>query len=100
MDVTSMQWRPPLIRLTQIGNPDIDDGQPTPVFVDPNSISKISRTLGAFSRAGSATEVHERVSCTEVHCCHFHLLVTESPETVAMLRDKALGHEQKPKPVA
>ena len=97
-------YKPPLMRLTLIGAADVEGGEPTPAFVDPLAISSIRRTKAAYSVADSRTgggkvEYHPSAECTEVNCCHFTLLVVESPGQVAMLRDRALGHEL-PKPKA
>jgi len=97
IDVRNMVWRPGLIRLTQIASPEIDDGKPTTLYIDPGSIVTIRRSHGAFNKAGTS-ESYPRISCTEVFFCHGGLLVEESPETVALLRDKAFG--QAPKPTA
>lgn len=98
-NVTAMQWRAPLIKLTCIGNPDIAGGEPTPTFVAPESISQIRMIKSGYAIADSLLgdpkdrRFHPQVVCTEVNCCHFILLVTESPETVARLRDQAFGFE-------
>ena len=96
-NITAMQWRAPLIKLTQIGNPDVDGGQPTATYVSAEAIGQIRRLKGAFVTYDSIVEgnrnFHPAVECTEIHCCHYTMLVTESPETVAMLRDKAFGFE-------
>lgn len=98
-NVTSMLWRAPLLRLTCIGNPDVNEGRPTNTFVPPEAIGQIRRMWGAYRTKESLHDVanppryHPGVECTEVHCGHYTLLVTELPETVAMWRDKALGFE-------
>jgi hypothetical protein len=95
--MTQMLWRAPLLRLTQIPVPDLDEGQPTVVFVDPQQIGAVRRLNSGYAKkleAGpAAREFHPMIACTEVHCCHYTLLVVEMPEEVAMLRDRALGHE-------
>lgn len=104
VDITNMMWQPKLIRLTLIANPDIDGGEPTPTFVNPQQISGIRRTASCYAKVSSygkpadQVEYHPRIACTEVHCCHFTVLVTETPDEVAKLRDEAFGHEP-PKPV-
>jgi hypothetical protein len=103
MNVRNMTWRPRLVRLTCIANPDVDEGRPTPTYCDPQDISTIRRTTGGYMTASSYGKpreeqcFHALVACTEVHCGHTILFVEESPEEVARLRDKAFGHEP-PKP--
>ena len=92
-----------MIRLTLIGNPEVDGGGPTTCFVEASAISSIRRTVGGYAKSQSygktPLEFHELVACTELHCCHYTLFVTESPEDVALLRDKAMGISP-PKPKA
>lgn len=94
IDVTNMMWQPEMIRLTQIGNPEIDNGKSQPMYIDPSTIKCVRSTMGAFRKAGT-DQWHESVPCTEVNCCHFVAMVVESPEQVAMLRNAALGYQQK-----
>lgn len=93
----------PLIRLTQIGNPDHDGGKPTPIYIDPSCISYIRRTSGAFVRGESKGrpdfDLHKRTDCTAVNLHGSNeMLVEETPEVIAMLRDRAYGHNPGPKP--
>lgn len=97
-NVTAMQWRAPLIKLTNISNPDVAGGGPTPVFVQPESIIGIRSTKGSYAVADSMQgwpdknrRFHPQVECTEVNCSQFLLLVVESPAAVARLRDEAFG---------
>ena len=100
VDVTNMMWRPALLQLTQIGNPDWDNGTPTVCFIDPSAITKLSRVVASFPTRADPTKKHPDVSCTEVFYCHGALHVIESPEEIAMMRDKIFGHApQKPKAV-
>lgn len=98
-NVTAMQWRAPLLRLTCIPNPDVAGGLPTSTYVAPEQISQIRRVKSGYAVAESLLlrpeerRFHAQVECTEVNCCHFILLVTESPDEIAMLRDKAFGFE-------
>ena len=94
--MTQMMWRPSLIRLTQIGIPFIADGETTICYVDPTAIQKISTERVALKDPNSGQEFV--TMATFVNCCHFSCSVTESCEVVAMLRDRALGHESKPQP--
>lgn len=92
MDVTNMVWRPALIALTLMPRPEVDDGKPTQCFVDPNGISAVWRTNVKHDAEPDAPGP----TYTIVHCCHFHLMVVETPAEIALLRDRALGHERKP----
>lgn len=99
-----MTWRAPLIKLTQIGNPEHDAGQPTTIYIDPSCISYIRRTSGSFIksefRQGPDFQAHPRIDCTAVslHGAS-EMLVLETPETIAAARDRAYGHNHGPKPV-
>ena len=93
---TQMMWKPKLIRLTQIGNPDAYGGRPMPAYLDPATIMSITATVGAFPTLADPAAKHPLVECTLIFYCHGHLHVLESPEKIAMLRDAALGHEWKP----
>ena len=96
-----MHWQPSLIKLTQIPNPDLDHGNPPPCFVAPQQIVAIHRGLTSFSKTTNGVvppegnrEFHLAVPVTSVVLGYsLAYMVLESPETVAMLRDKALGHE-------
>ena len=90
---TQMIWKPALIRLTQVGNPQVNGGAPTPVFLDPNAISYIFVSLTQFNNLDGSKS--EPVTCTNINCCHYNVAVIESPETVAMMRDRSLGYEPK-----
>ena len=95
MDLTATQmvWQPPMIKLTQHGWDGLDDGKETILFVNPAVISRINRVLSWQNNPdGTKTEAK---AVTEVHCCHYVCHVIEAPEIVAMMRDKALGHESK-----
>lgn len=92
-NITQMLWKPKLIRLTQIGNPDVDEGKPTPCFLDPATVTSIVACVAAFATRQDQTKRHPDVYCTAVFYCHGTLHVLETPEQVAVLRDRALGHE-------
>lgn len=92
VDVTNMLWRPAMVRLTLVQNPSVDDGKETACYVDPSAI-------GGVWRAALECKDGTLVSCTRVHCCHYEVVVTEMPEQVAMLRDRALGYNNKPTPI-
>lgn len=102
-----MHWQPPLIKLTQLPNPDHDNGEPTSCYISPQQIILISRGVTSFSKKnqdGSVPfekrEFYPAQESTFVVIGHsLSLQVLETPEMVAMLRDKALGH-QPPAPKA
>lgn len=90
---TQMMWQPPLLKLTQVAFDGVDGGNPTPLYVSPSLIAKISRAQMWFTKPDGTKA--DPVMATEVNCCHFTCHVAESPETVAMMRDSALGHAPK-----
>jgi len=98
MDVNTslMTWKPRLIRLSAIAVPGLCEAHD--VYVDPQAISYVGRATPVHTAAdGTKTPGSE---CTLVHCCHYTLWVTDSPAQVAMLRERALGHEtEQPKAV-
>lgn len=97
MTVSQMYWQPPLLKLTYVPNPEVDDGQPTTCFVCPQSITAIGRQKTQFFKVEEAGARHPPVTCTAVIVsASMVFYVTESPEEIARLRDKAMGHEQKP----
>ena len=95
MDLTATQmvWEPPMLKLTYIGNPGLDDEQPTNCYISPRFIYGIHRARCIFDKEKfpNASDVH----CTLVHYANLYLHVLETPEQVAMMRDKAFGHESK-----
>src|SRR3990167_5438656 len=97
MNVQQMMWRPAFIRLTQVGMPHVDEGKPHPLYLDPQAISMIFRNTMQLNNPDGTKQQFQ--VCTIIQCCHFQVCVEESVEVVAMLRDKALGHESKPKSV-
>ena len=85
----SRQWRPAFICLTVIPQEGVSNGQPTTCFVDPLSICTITRSLGNYTGNPSC-------ECTTVMLYHnMHLLVTQHPEEVNLLRNAALGYHPK-----
>ncbi len=102
---TMHTWRPEMIRLTQIGFSGVANGQPTPVFVDPNLIVAIRRAAGQYSVPNpdaphdpSKRIYHEPVECTElIGPGNIHIAyVTEAPTVVWGLREHALGNRMVP----
>ena len=81
------QSRAPLIRLTLIPFPELNGGEPTATYVDPAAISAIKRVFSSPKDQPDA----EGIECTLIQCCHYTMIVMESPEVIAMLRDRALG---------
>lgn len=98
MDLEYRYWTPKLVELTQIGSPDIADGSPTKCFVDARTIGFICHSVGAFNKRnpetpGVVVERHPDQPCTTVWLNGggpTHCLVLESPEEVALRRDRAL----------
>lgn len=97
VDTQVTHWRPPLLKLTLLPNPDVEDGEAQACFVAPELIQSIAVRVMSWATAATYGQreraYHPARPCTEVVCGSLMLLVTESPETVAMLRDRALGHE-------
>ena len=93
MNAQMMMWRPALIKLTQIGRPEVNNGEPVSLYVDPSAIQRITIEQTVFNLVDGTKS--EPVVCTSVFCCHFHCAVLESPEQVALMRDQALGHQSK-----
>lgn len=98
-NITQMLWKPPLIRLTYIAHPTVDGGLPTPCFIDPQQISVIRRTDTNVRDATDETTIYGPSTLVMISSS-LYVHVMESPDTVAMLRDKALGLEQKEEPHA
>lgn len=97
MNVQQMLWKPALIKLTQAPYPDVDGNEPTACYVDPSAIVAVSRLM-MKPKGHDGTDGEPRC-VTFVNICHGHYYVTETPEQVAMARDRALGHESKPRAV-
>lgn len=83
--------KPRMIRLTQIGNPEMKEGVPTDLYINPLCINMISEAMGSFTSVNTG-QAQTRRPCTQVMCCHFHALVKETPEEVARLREEAVGN--------
>ncbi len=99
IDMEYRYWTPKLVELTQIGCPDVADGQPTKCFVvvDARTIGFACLGVGAFNKRNpempGALERHPDQQCTTVWLNGggpSHCLVLESPEEVALRRDRAL----------
>ena len=80
---------PPLIKLTQIPHPNVADGKPTDVYVNPLFIVSVQRSRGAFNN--ELGKPYELVECTFVSLTTGqHLLVLETPQIVTAAREHAL----------
>lgn len=93
-----MQWSPRLILLTSVPNPDWHEGKFMPVYVDPRMIISIVCVKAGFAKAdlspNGQQEFHPRVDCTVLRLYGApEMLVIESADEVAQLRDEALGYE-------
>lgn len=88
------QWRPSLIKVTQIGNPDINEGAPTEAFVDPAMISLINEGITRWSKMLNTDEQggkHPPRLCTTIWLSNGGSLpVVESPGEVNRLRNQAM----------
>mgnify|MGYP001569832499 CR=1 FL=1 len=88
-------WTPKLIELTQIGCPDFANGETTKCFVDVRLIGFICASIGAFNKRNPETpgDKHPDQQCTTIWLTGggpSHCLVLETPEEVALRRDRAL----------
>ena len=94
--VNQMQWQPALLKLTYTPHPDVDDGEPTPCYVCPQWITGISRQAMKFGKVDAPSESYPAKTCTAVVISSSIIYyVIETPEQVALMRDRALGHEPK-----
>lgn len=94
MSVTNMMWQPQLVRLTFIPHPKLSGGKSTSCFIDPRHICVIKRTETTIESLGQEQTQYGEATLVMIND-RLYLHVEESPETVAMLRDKALGHAPK-----
>jgi len=98
LQVSNSIWQaqPPLLRLTTIAHGDVDGGVPTPCYIAPQWITSIERKVVSFSKFGTEGEHWPSQCCTYVAVSpSMGYWVVEAPEVVAMMRDRALGHEPK-----
>ncbi len=92
-DTTVMQWQPALIRLNSAPHPDLDNGKSFPVFIAPQYIVGIEIQKFSYNKADKPEERHPQQIATRVVIGPQHYyFVVESPEIVALMRDRALGH--------
>lgn len=93
-------YQPPLIKLTQIGQPNVAGGQPTECYVDPTLIMLVTSNYGGWNAPTTATEA-DKEQFIHAHREHTGIwlrsggcvCVEESPAFVHMLRERALGRE-------
>lgn len=90
--VQNKAWSPKMVRLTSIGNREIANGAPQPVYIDPYCITLVVRGIGSWNVADGNPK-NESIECTTVWLRGGEptsILVVESPKEVALLRDRAL----------
>ena len=75
------QWRPRLIRVTKAPHPEINDGEPTAMFIDPTTIVCVERGVVEWQLANGVKAPIQEVSVITTY--RAHCFVLESPETVA-----------------
>jgi len=93
-DADVKHWQPELIKVTQINNPMIDNGEPTPAFLNPANISFIVRGVVTWNTPDGQTG--NPLTCTNIYLIPGgHVSVVESPEEVNKLRNKAFGVKPK-----
>lgn len=90
--ITNMMWKPPLIRLTQPGNPNNGELN-SATFIDPTEILWIRANYSTWKTAAEETQP-QRFLYTEIYARNFIATVTETPEQIARLRDEAFGYKQ------
>lgn len=91
--VQNKSWSPRMVKLTSIGNHEVNGGKPTATYVDPYCVALAVRSIGAWSVQIEGSEQNPRVECTIVWLRGggtANILVVETPEEVALLRDRAL----------
>lgn len=99
IDVTAAQWRPRLIRLTQIPGPT---GEPRTIYVDPAAVHIVMESFGAISEPRPTPDEPSRRewgqfrNCTSVCAAGHTLLVSETADHVSMLVGRAFGYDAGP----
>ncbi len=82
---------PNLIKLTMIACPDFAEGQPSAAYINPNHITSIIRSRGAFQKESNPGESYPRVECTSVILINGHqIMVLETPEIISSLHERAI----------
>ena len=93
-DMSVMQWQPPFLRLNSVPNPDVNSGESSPIFIAPQHITLIDRQCVSYNKSSDRSEYWPPREGTRVVIGpNFYEFVTEDPETVALMRDRALGHK-------
>lgn len=90
--VQNQAWSPRMLQLTAISSREVDYGTPQKVYVDPYCIALAVRSVGSWS-VQDGGEPNPRIECTTVWLRGGgpqNILVVESPEEVALRRDRAL----------
>ena len=96
MSVTNMLWQPAMLALTAIAHPEIDSGVPTQCFVSPDNIAYMYRAKVKNVQIERPDDPPTFSLCTiVVFKVGGHISVEESPQAIAVLRDRALGHSPK-----
>ena len=88
VNATQMLWRPRLIKLTQ---PAGDGVAESVLYIQPEFISAIRRIRAKPGKDDEEIEATIVIANSFAH----HIVVLETPDEVARLRDIAFGFEQK-----
>ena len=93
INVTQMTWRPRLIKLTLVGNPECWGGKPTSCYVAPELISHILCAAASVIKQGDLSgKVVGLGDCTIIRFYGLpDICVLETTEQVALMRDRELG---------
>lgn len=96
-DNNVVQWRPQLIKVTTVGNPEVVDGEPQAAYIDPSLIAFMFRGVTQWNPQKEDTVKMDPVECTNIWLTIGHpLSVLESPGEVNRLRDLAYGIKEDP----
>lgn len=89
VDATQRVWKPRLIELTHLPHPDLGDGVPTKVYVDPNHVYLIARSYVTLLRMDE-TKLEPQECTTVFSYGGTPMQVMESPEEVARRVNEAM----------
>lgn len=96
MNVTQMMWQPALLRFTAVPHPDMTEQGPHYVYIAAHLITGAERRPFRWSKLDSKEEQWPtQVGTSIMLASGGGYWVEELPETIALMRDKALGHEPK-----